>query len=393
MIQSPDLKAESRRRVDLAAFDDASDLQPLLREQRRGRQRSAPSLKLYYRLKPAIPRKVLLRTRRAYARRVLARQKAGRGFPRWPLESVLVDRQQTRFRDALIRAGRERVGFVDFWPDRRRFAFVLTHDVEGTIGAQNVRRVREIERRHGMVSSWNFVAEAYRPDLELFEELRQSGCEIGLHGLTHDGKLFEDRAQFDAHLPRIHHYLHEWGADGFRSPATYRNADWMQELGCLYDSSFPDTDPFEPQPGGCCSIFPFFLGDLVELPITMPQDHTLFEVLQEDSIRLWVHKAEWLIRHHGLVNVLVHPDYLISEDRLALYDQLLAFMSSQSRGWHALPREVARWWRARADLESSAVSEGGVAEADLARHGATVSCARLGPAGVVFGPEAGAVSA
>ena len=112
--------------------------------------------------------------------------------------------------------------------------------------------------------------------------IRAKGCEIGLHGIKHDCKLFESRASFEAELPKIHRYLREWQAVGFRSPATHRNADWMPELGCLYDSSFPDTDPFEPQGGGCCSIFPFFLGDLVELPITLVQDHTMLEILRAD---------------------------------------------------------------------------------------------------------------
>ena len=95
-------------------------------------------------------------------------------------------------------------------------------------------------------------------------------------------------------LPKIHRYLDEWGAVGFRSPATHRNADWMPRLGVLYDSSFPDTDPFEPQAGGCCSIFPFFLGDMVELPITLVQDHTMWEILQHPGIDLWLQKSDWI---------------------------------------------------------------------------------------------------
>jgi hypothetical protein len=52
----------------------------------------------------------------------------------------------------------------------------------------------------------------------------------------------------------------------------------MASLPFEYDSSYPDTDPFEPQPGGCCSWLPYFNGPLVELPITLPQDHTLFVI-------------------------------------------------------------------------------------------------------------------
>jgi hypothetical protein len=124
----------------------------------------------------------------------------------------------------------------------------------------------------------------------------------------------------------------------------------MHEFGCLYDSSFPDTDPFEPQPGGCCSILPFFLRDLVELPITLLQDHTLFEILQKRTADVWISKADWLVENRGLVNVLVHPDY-VDGQRLDVYDRLLAYLKGQAGGWHALPREVASWWRLRAELE------------------------------------------
>jgi peptidoglycan/xylan/chitin deacetylase (PgdA/CDA1 family) len=242
---------------------------------------------------------------------------------------------------------------VDPWPHGHRFAAILTHDVEGPEGVANIPEVREVERRHGFVSSWNFVAEWYPIPARLFDDLRDAGCEIGLHGIHHDGSLFRSRPSFEAALPKIHRYLAEWDAVGFRSPATLRNPQWMAELGCLYDSSFPDTDPFEPQAGGCCSIHPFFIGDLVELPITLVQDHTLFEILRRRSIDLWVDKSDWIIRHGGLINVIVHPDYLLTRERLALYEAFLVHLRGrieQDHGWHALPRDIAAWWVTRARL-------------------------------------------
>jgi hypothetical protein len=184
---------------------------------------------------------------------------------------------------------------------------------------------------------------------------------VGLHGIAHDGLLFKDRATFEANLPKIHHYLREWGASGFRAPATHRRTDWMPELGCLYDTSFPDSDPFEPQPGGCCSIFPFLIEDLVELPITLLQDHTLFEILRERSVRLWIEKSDWIIENHGLVNLLVHPDYLLTQDRLDLYDEFLGYLARQAGGWHALPREVAQFWKERASLDPETAGDASVA--------------------------------
>lgn len=330
----------------------------------------------YYALKPLIPRRVQLALRRRHARR-----QARREFPRWPVEDLLVRHQEEAFRRAIHTAGGNSVPFVNFWPDRRRFAIVLTHDVESAAGVDNIARVREVERAHGMVSSWNVVAEEYPIPEGLFDELRKEGCEVALHGIQHDWKMFHDEASFERMLPAVHRYLDEWGAVGFRSPVTYRNADWMPRLGALYDSSFPDTDPFEPQPGGCCSIFPYFIDDLVELPITLVQDHTMWEILRHPGIDMWLEKVDWIRRHHGLVNVIVHPDYVLSAERLDLYDRFLAALTQMDDGWHALPCEVAGWWKARAGME---VDADGESVLSAGRWAATVARAREDGEQVVY---------
>lgn len=328
-------------------MDSAPPLDPdfYLRERYADAGRRNPLLEAYYAVKPALPRSVQLALRRTYARRQAARE-----FPAWPAEDVLVEHQREQFRQ-MARDNDGQAPFVWFWPDGHSCAAIVTHDVEGPAGIARIPEVLELERRQGIVSSWNFCAEWYDIPAGTFELVRDAGCEIGLHGIRHDGRLFSTRAGFEAELPKIHRYLREWGADGFRSPATHRNADWMPELGCNYDSSFPDTDPFEPQSGGCCSIFPFFLGDMVELPVTLVQDHTLWEILRRDDISLWSEKTEWIAARHGLVNVIVHPDYLDSDERMARYAELLEMLRAQPGAWHALPRDVALWWRRRRDLD------------------------------------------
>ncbi len=316
-----------------------------LYERYEGTRRRSAAIRAYYAVKPLLPRRLQIAVRRGYAR-----VQARRAFPAWPAEPVLVELRDAELWRKLADAPDGRVPLVNFWPEGRRYAVALTHDVEGPRGVANIERVREVERRHGFVSSWNFVAEGYPLPNGLFEALRAEGCEIGLHGIHHDGSLFRDRASFERQLPLICRYLAEWDAVGFRSPATHRNPDWMRELPVLYDSSFPDTDPFEPQSGGCCSILPFRFGDVVELPITLVQDHTMWEILREPGIDRWLQKSKWIMRHHGLINLIVHPDYVVDSARLELYDRFLAFLVAQPGGWHALPRDVARWWRQREDL-------------------------------------------
>jgi peptidoglycan/xylan/chitin deacetylase (PgdA/CDA1 family) len=351
---------------------EPSDAEHFLYERYQGepRNRSRP-LALYYALKPVMPRRLQLALRRAYAPRQAARE-----FPRWPIEPMLIDRREAELRDLVLASGMDAAPIVNYWPSRKRFACVLTHDLEGRQGIENIERVLEVEQRHGFVSSWNFVAEWYDIPDGTFDLVRSCGCEVGLHGIKHDGRLFQSRAHFESDLPKIRAYARAWAVDGFRSPATGRNAEWMHELPVAYDSSFPDSDPFEPQPGGCCSIFPFWFGDVVELPITLLQDHTLFQILGERSIDHWVHKSEWIAAHHGLVNLITHPDYLKDAELLDLYESFLVHLRAQTGCWHALPREVAAWWRARAPLRCE-VADGGPRIVGAEEPRATVAWARL----------------
>jgi len=332
-------------RGEVRTLPQLADDSYYLEERYRGETVYSPALSAFYAIKPLVPRAL-----QVAARRRLARTRVRRSFPAWPVEDILERRRAVAVREQLAARGAERLPFVNFWPAGQRFAVILTHDVEGSRGVQRIPELLDIERRHGFVSSWNFVAEGYPLTAQDRAGVVAADCEVGLHGITHDGRLFRDRATFDEQLPMIRRYLEDWGAVGFRSPSTLRNADWMHELPCLYDSSFPQSDPFQPQAGGCLSIFPFFFGNVVELPITLDQDYTVFELLRHHDIDLWIRKSEWIISHHGLINVIVHPDY-VTRERLALYEQFLVFLRAQQGGWHALPREVARWWSVRAQLQ------------------------------------------
>ncbi len=315
-----------------------------LHERYKSERQASRLLKLYYLVRPLIPRWLQLWMRRKYSRK-----QAHVEFPAWPIEPVLVSRANQEMLRHIEQNNGHPIPIINFWPGTARAAVILTHDVEWDIGVRNIPRVREVEKRYGVVSSWNFVPERYPFDKRIFGTLRDEGCEIGVHGLYHDGKLFSSRSIFSERLPRINAYLKGWDASGFRSPATHRNPDWMPELAAEYDSSFPDTDPFEPQAGGCCSIFPYFLKNMIELPITLPQDHTLFEILKVKNIDIWKSKSSWIIENHGLVNIIIHPDYMLTEENLGYYDQFLEFVTSFENLWFALPRDVAQWWRERTE--------------------------------------------
>jgi hypothetical protein len=169
-----------------------------------------------------------------------------------------------------------------------------------------------------------------------------------MHGLRHDGRDLESRRTMNRRLPEIRAYAKRWSAVGFRSPATQRHWDLMPMLGFDYDSSYTDTDPYEPQPGGCCTYLPYFNQELVELPITMAQDHTLFVILQNTSADTWLRKAHLIRERNGMVLILTHPDYAHDRRIADGYRRLLDEFAGDDTVWNALPSEVATWWRTRA---------------------------------------------
>jgi GNAT superfamily N-acetyltransferase len=166
--------------------------------------------------------------------------------------------------------------------------------------------------------------------------------------LKHDSTLFISRAGFERHVVKINRYLQDFQSNGFRSPYTHRNPEWMQQLDMEYDSSFFDTDPFEPMPGGVMSIWPFRIGRFLELPYTLPQDCTLFNVLGKESIAIWQEKIAFIKKFNGMALMLVHPDYSGKGIARQYYEDFLKEIRDREDYWHALPLDVASWWRTRA---------------------------------------------
>jgi glycosyltransferase involved in cell wall biosynthesis/peptidoglycan/xylan/chitin deacetylase (PgdA/CDA1 family) len=310
--------------------------------------------KLYYGLKPFIPQSFRKAIRRKVARRL--RDRIGSIWP--------------------IALGSEHPP-DDWpgWPKNKKFALILTHDVESAVGLRKCRKLMQFEMELGFRSSFNFVPEGdYRLPRELREELVQNGFEIGIHDLKHDGRLYQSRQGFSEEARRINHYLAEWGAVGFRSAFMFHELDWLHELNIRYDSSTFDTDPFEPQPEGHHTIFPLWIprsnrssatgqslpsafnssrSGYVELPYTLPQDSTLFIFLQEKTPAIWLRKLDWIAEHGGMALVLTHPDYMAmngstpksGEYPIDLYRQLLEYIQYKYAGayWLGLPREIAAY--------------------------------------------------
>ncbi len=293
--------------------------------------------RFFYLLKPIIPRRVQLFLRRFQVKKQLKQCKDV-----WPI---------------LLGSQKKPENWTG-WPDGKDFAILLTHDVELRDGHDKCRQLLEIEKEHGFKSSFNFVPERYKVDKELREFIVSEGFEVGVHGLNHDGKLFQDKKIFSERAKKINQYLKEWNAVGFRAPAMHHNLEWIGDLEIEYDLSTFDTDPFEPQPNGVGTIFPFRVegkderSGYVEMPYTLAQDFTLFILMKEKSPAIWIDKLDWISKNGGMVLVNIHPDYLNFENKYLLeefpvkhYIELLDYVKSRYEGkfWQALPKQVAKF--------------------------------------------------
>jgi len=297
----------------------------------------------YYRLRPLLPRRLQIAMRRRFAR-VQARS----AFPAWPVETALHDFFAFMFELCGELAG-EPLPWLAPWPGDRTWALVLTHDVETSVGYAHMRALCDVETATGYRSSFNLVPGRYRVDDRDVDALLAGGFEVGAHSMRHDGREFASRESLDTWLPEMREHAARWNAVGFRSPSTNRVWEWMPLTGFDYDSSYPDSDPFEPTPGGCCTWLPFFNEQQVELPVTLPQDHLVFAILERRDEALWVEKAEFLRGQGGLALMIVHPDYMLEEERLAAYRRFLQRFAADDTVWRALPRDVSAWWRRRAE--------------------------------------------
>jgi hypothetical protein len=133
----------------------------------------------------------------------------------------------------------------------------------------------------------------------------------------------------------------------------YHNLDWYDLLNFEYDMSVPNVGHLDPQRGGCCTVMPYFIGNILELPVTMTQDYSLFHILGDYSLTLWKRQIDSIVAENGLMNFIVHPDYIIDEKPRNTYKALLGWLQEQRRErdvWMALPRDVNRWWRQRSQM-------------------------------------------
>lgn len=245
------------------------------------------------------------------------------------------------------------------WPDGKRWALVVTHDVDTVAGLGCVPTLADTDQELGYRPCWYVTGEAARAGLELLDGLAGRGHELGLHGDRHDLRLaYLDRGELERRLGACAELIARWKMRGYRSPGllmTRRLAGVLARF-FEYDSSVPDTDIASPAGAvrGCGTVFPFARPEGgLELPPTLPLEDKLAALgyPPREMLGIWRQKIEFIRKVGGMAVVTTHAEPHLGGSRefLAVYTELMAGLAADEDVWLAQPAEVAAWWARRGE--------------------------------------------
>ena len=292
------------------------------------------------------------------------------------------------FLAALVIASGNPIPTIGFWRRGKSYALAVSHDVETQVGLEDgAGRLIEVEKEMGIRSTWNIPSDRYPLSSQLLIALAETG-EVGGHDTKHDGRLlfasFKDKVNRVRRCRERLELLSRRGVRGFRAPLLQHDQELVEALGKAgyeYDSSMPSWEPLSPtslKPHGVGTVFPFSMSGIVEIPVSMPQDHQLIRVGElsvVEAVDQLLEVSRWIKKIGGACVLLVHPDYEFSQESgREEYRRLLeAFRSDPACDIMTLG-EVARWWTYRQESlidatgtirVRSAENEGRIGELDL----------------------------
>jgi len=252
---------------------------------------------------------------------------------------------------------------IGFWRKGKSHALAITHDVETRLGLEEgAGRCADIESKLGVRSTWNIPSERYPLSSQLLISLASTG-EVGGHDTKHDGRLIFE--SFDNKVERVGRCksrlesLCKKEVRGFRSPLLQHGRELLGalgEAGFMYDSSVPSWEPLSPtslKPHGVGTVFPFFVSGVLEIPVSLPQDHQLIRVsgfTTSEAVEQLLRVSQSIRGVGGACVLLVHPDYEFGQpENMEEYYRLLDRFRSDPECEILTLGELAQWWTHRAN--------------------------------------------
>jgi hypothetical protein len=275
------------------------------------------------------------------------------------------------FLASLAIASEDPIPIIGFWRQGKSYALAVSHDVETQLGLEDgAGRLIEVEKELGIRSTWNIPSDRYPLSSQLLIALAENG-EVGGHDTKHDGRLFftsvKDKLDRVKGCRERLELLSRRSVRGFRAPLLQHSRELVEALakaGYEYDSSMPSWEPLSPtslKPHGVGTVFPFLISGLVEIPVSMPQDHQLIRVGGlgvAEAVDQLLEVSRWIAKTGGACVLLVHPDYeLGQEEGREEYLRLLKSFRSDPACDIMTLGEMAQWWIYR---QESSIDEDGM---------------------------------
>jgi peptidoglycan/xylan/chitin deacetylase (PgdA/CDA1 family) len=252
---------------------------------------------------------------------------------------------------------------VRFWKRGKTYVLAITHDVETSHGLEKgAPHLLEVERKLGVSSTWNLPSNRYPISRNSLREVAESG-EIGGHDTKHDGRLIllnpDEKVKRLNACKKTLEELSEREVRGFRAPLLQHSLELTSaeaKTGYEYDSSCPSWEILSPtsmRAHGVGTVFPFEMNGVLEIPVSLPQDHQLMKVAGQTpraAVDSLLRLSNWVRSLGGACIVLIHPDYeLAMKENLSEYQRLLGNFVSDPNCQVMTMGELADWWRHRED--------------------------------------------
>jgi peptidoglycan/xylan/chitin deacetylase (PgdA/CDA1 family) len=238
-----------------------------------------------------------------------------------------------------------------------------------------LRRYADVVAEAGFRPSLPITARVLARNPRVAVGLQARGVELCVHGLIHNDltRLPEaaQAGQIEEACEVFRHHCISFV--GFRSPYLKHNAATLaavEKAGFEYDSNLPfywrptqslgDLSPreqdglerglrfYDPRSYPEERSLPRFVGGLVEIPVSLPDDEMLLDRMSLSSGRVgkvWVEMIQTALARGELLTLQLHPERLsILEGPLR---DVLRIARTGGGAWLATLGEVAAWWKAR----------------------------------------------
>lgn len=221
-------------------------------------------------------------------------------------------------------------------------------------------RIHALLDGHELPATFMVPSQVAEQHAEACVEIAERGRhEVGYHGVDHESVLElsieEERELMKRGISRLEQVFGETPR-GNRSPPFAlgpNTADLLEEHGFAYDSSlFGHDEPYRPR----VPVLGGPLRDFVELPVSWELDdapYFLFSFFPYMSglstpsqvLEIWKAEFDGSYEAGGCFLLVVHPFCIGRHPRIAMLDELIAYIKGFPDVWFGTHLEVAEEWR------------------------------------------------